>query len=346
MAEAAELRRDMNATPRGSVPLLAVCIPTRNRRAVLEECLASVLPQAEALGIGVCVSDNGSSDDTWQMLETLKGQYTWIQIMRHTRDIGFRDNLTGVVLRARTQYVWPLGDKLVLLPGALEYVVGELRRLQPDALVVSWPNRIVSTGEKTYSTPQLCLVELGWHCTLLGATVLPRQAFIGALHVQPLSKDFSHVVALFGYLASLPAPRVLFSDRTPIRTGQITLESRVQSSWAGSALEVWGRSWYDAVMSLPASYSAGEKLRVIRSHSENTGILSLKGLIRLRALGQLTLRQLNADKVSLRAAVSSPWWSAVIVSVVPSWMLLPVLYVHPRRMLRKIRSGLRSLCGR
>jgi len=343
MAKAVELLCKMDETSDRTTPLLAVCIPTRNRRRTLEACLESVLPQAESLGVGVCVSDNCSSDDTWNALEALKRQYPWMQIMRHMRDIGYRDNLTGVVLSCRAQYVWPMSDKLVLLPGALEFVVAELVRLHPDAVVVNFPGRVVSTVEKVYSAPQFCLTELGWHVTLCGATVLPRQAWIDVLYVQPLSRDFPQVVALFSYLASLSTPQVLFSGRVLVQAEKNGGAGDVGGThyWNGRAVRTWGRNWYDAIMSLPVPYSTEAKLQVIRSHSEHTGILGLVGLIRLRAQGELTLQRLNAEQVPLRAAISVPWWLAVIISVVPPWMMRPVLYVHPRLMLRAMRSRLR-----
>src|SRR5450756_154388 len=145
MAETMEFHREVDPACEQGTRLLTICIPTHNRRLVLEECLESVLPQADALGVGVCVSDNGSSDGTWQVLETLKRQYPWMQITCHTRNIGYRDNLTGAVLSSRAQYVWPMGDKLVLLPGALEFLVAELVRLHPDAVVVNGLGRFAST---------------------------------------------------------------------------------------------------------------------------------------------------------------------------------------------------------
>lgn len=341
MAEHVELLGNVNETENRAAPLLAICIPTHNRRKVLEECLASVLPQADALGIGVCVSDNGSSDGTWQALETLKCQYPWMQIMRHTRDIGFRDNLTCAVLSSRALYVWPMGDKWVLLPGALEFVVAELACLHPDAVVVNSPIQVALTTDKIYSLPQSCLTELGWYTTNLAATVLPRQAFVHALQVKSLNKDFPHVVALFSYLASLPTYQVLFSSRILIQIGKIAIENHVVSSWTGNTLTTFGRNWYDAVMSLPALYSTKDKLQVVRSISEHTPLLGLGCLMRLRAKGELTLQRLNADRVPLGAAISVPWWSAVIISVLPPWMLCPVLYLHPRMLLRTIRRRLR-----
>jgi len=341
MAETVELPRKMDKTPDLDIPLLAVCIPTRNRREVLEECLASVLPQAEVLGVGVCVSDNGSSDGTWQALETLKRQYPWMQIMRHTRDIGPGGNLIGAVLSSRAQYVWPMGDKLILLPGALEFMVADLVRLHPDAVVVNSPGVVGSTVESTYFTAQSCLTDLGWWTTLCGATVVPRQAWIDVLHVQPPSRDFPQVVALFSYLASLSAPQVLFSGRVLIQSGKRAIENHVVSVSLGHALETWGRNWYNVIMNLPALYSVDDKLHVVRSFSQHQGIFGLGGLMRLRAQGQLTLQQLNADQVPLRAAISAPWWSAVAISVVPRWILRSLLYVHPRLMLRAMRTRLR-----
>jgi len=341
MAETVESLDNMNDTDNWATPLLAICIPTHNRREVLEECLESILPQADVLGVGVIVSDNGSSDGTWQALETLKRQYPWMQIMRHTRDIGVRDNLTGAVLSSRAQYVWPIGDKYVLLPGALEFVVAELVRLHPDAVVVNSRDLSVSTVEKVYSDAQVCLTVMGLRTILLGATVLPRQAFVDVLHVQPLSRDFIQVVAFFSYLASLRAPRVLFSGRVLIQVGKSAWENHTASSFEDHRLETCGRNWYDAVMSLPVLYSASDKLQAIRSLSEHDGTLGVLALIVLRWRGQLTLQRLNAEQVPLRAAMSAPWWLAVIISVVPRWMLHLVHCVHPRQTLQAVRRRLR-----
>ena len=341
MAEHVELLGSVNETENRAAPLLAICIPTLNRRIALEECLESVLPQADALGVGVCVSDNSSSDDTWQALETFKRQYPWMQIMRHTRDIGYRDNLTGVVLSSHAHYVWPIGDKLVLLPGALEFVVAELVRLHPDAVVVNIPDEVVSTVERIYSAPQSCLTDLGWYIPLCGATVLPRQAWIDVLHVQPPSRDFPQVVVFFSYLASLRAPRVLFPGRVLIGRGKSAIENHVESSGGDRRLETWGRNWYDAVMSLPALYSTNDKLQAVRSVAEHTRILGLLSLIWLRWQGQLTLQRLNADQVPLRAAVAVPWWSVVIISVLPRSMLSLVHCMHPFRLLRAMQRRLR-----
>jgi len=341
MAEAVEVLGKMGETADGATRLLTICIPTHNRRKALEECLESVLPQADALGVGVCVSDNCSSDGTWQALETLKRQYPWIQIMRHTRDVGYRGNVIGAVLSSHAHYVWPIGDKLVLLPGALKYLISVLVHLHPDAVVVNAPGGIVSTVGKEYSTPQSCLNEAGWWTTLCGATVLPRQAWIDVLHVRPPARDFPQVVALFSYLISLPAPRVLFSGRVLIQEGEIAVENHLVSYSLDHVLEIWGRNWYDAIISLPVAYSTNDKLQVIRSFSEHNGIFGLMGLMRLRARGQLTLPKLNADQMPLRAAVSVPWRLAVIISVAPRWMLRPILSVHPRRILRAMRRTLR-----
>jgi hypothetical protein len=267
--------------------------------------------------------------------------------MRHTRDIGYRDNLTGAVLSSRAHYVWPIKDTLVLLPGALEILVADLVRLHPDAVVVNSPGGPVSTVEKVYSVPS-CLTEDGWWTTLCGATVLPRQAWVESLRLQPVvSRNFPNVVVFFSYLASLSAPQVLFLGRVLVQTQKNGGTGDIGGThhWNGRAMGTWGREWYDAVMSLPALYPTNDKLQVVRSFSEHTGWFSVVGLMRLRVQGELTLRRLNADQVPLRVAISTPWWLAVIISVLPRWILRPLLYVYPhvypRLVLRAMRRRLR-----
>jgi hypothetical protein len=109
----------------------------------------------------------------------------------------------------------------------------------------------------------------------------------------------------------------LFAGRVLIQLGKSADDNHVESSYAERTLGVWGRNWYDAVMSLPAYYSVHDKLQAIRSFSEHTTCLRLEHLMHLRVQGELTFERLRADQVRLRVAISAPWWSAVVISLLP-----------------------------
>jgi glycosyltransferase involved in cell wall biosynthesis len=107
------------------IPLLSVCIPTFNRQDWLAKCLEAVLPQAEALPVGlaeVVVSDNASSDGTWSYLQSLAARHPCLRIHRNPENKG-QGNFDSVVQAATGRYAWLMGDDDAPLSGALEHVV-------------------------------------------------------------------------------------------------------------------------------------------------------------------------------------------------------------------------------
>jgi len=112
-----------------SQPLLSICIPTFNRAALLDVCLASALPQVAALTpwVELVVSDNASSDATQAVLAKYQSRFA-IRISRNSTNIGIIGNITKVASElAAGEFVWLIGDDDVLIAGAVERV---LKRVQ------------------------------------------------------------------------------------------------------------------------------------------------------------------------------------------------------------------------
>lgn len=114
-------------------PLLSICIPTFNRAALLEVCLASVLPQAERWPelAEVIVSDNCSTDETHAVLDKFSERFHFRR-HRNAENIGLLGNITFVPSGlARGDFVWLLGDDDLLAAGAVDQVLGMLQS-SPD----------------------------------------------------------------------------------------------------------------------------------------------------------------------------------------------------------------------
>jgi glycosyltransferase involved in cell wall biosynthesis len=112
-----------------SPPLLSICIPTYNRAALLEVCLASVLPQAAQFSrcVECVISDNASSDNTAEVIERYQRQYP-LRYSRNDTNIGIIGNITKVASElAEGEYVWLLGDDDVMTAGAIERLVAILK---------------------------------------------------------------------------------------------------------------------------------------------------------------------------------------------------------------------------
>jgi glycosyltransferase involved in cell wall biosynthesis len=123
-----------------SEPLLSICIPTFNRAALLEVCLATVLPQAaEFAGEVECVvSDNCSSDHTPAVVASASAQYA-LRSYRNASNIGGIANFTRCASElARGEYVWLIGDDDALCSGAVERILKILRQADaPDMVALN-----------------------------------------------------------------------------------------------------------------------------------------------------------------------------------------------------------------
>ncbi|QDV28030.1 glycosyltransferase family 2 protein [Aureliella helgolandensis] len=141
-------------------PVLSICIPTFSRAHLLEVCLASLLPQVQALTpvVECVVCDNDSTDSTRQVLDKFSDEFS-MRVYRNDSNIGVIGNITRVVAEhARGDYVWVIGDDDVVTAGAVGRIVEFLQaetRLNLLALNVGYlpgdaaPNASAALGGVT-----------------------------------------------------------------------------------------------------------------------------------------------------------------------------------------------------
>lgn len=114
-------------------PWVTVVIPTRNRRALLAETLASVIQQEETRWQAVVV-DDASTDDTWAWLQNLEDPR--ISSLRQAgcqRQAAARNRGLEV---ARGRYCLFLDDDDILWPDALGYLARALERMPPAVAAI------------------------------------------------------------------------------------------------------------------------------------------------------------------------------------------------------------------
>ena len=74
---------------------LSICIPTFNRARYLKNCLQSIISikKPSLLDFQICISDNGSTDNTTEIVEQAKGTFK-IKYHRNNNNIGISKNLS------------------------------------------------------------------------------------------------------------------------------------------------------------------------------------------------------------------------------------------------------------
>jgi glycosyltransferase involved in cell wall biosynthesis len=107
-----------------SLPCVTVCIPTRNRAALLTSAISSVLSQSFGDYI-LLVADNASEDGTEALVRSFTDPR--LRYLRHDADIGPAANFNACLRAAESEHVLMLCDDDVLHPGFLEAAVRVLR---------------------------------------------------------------------------------------------------------------------------------------------------------------------------------------------------------------------------
>ena len=105
----------------------SICIPTYNRAEYLNQCLASLRNLgAMNKNIEICISDNGSEDDTNLIVEKWKSELN-IVYHRFDKNQGIPLNFLKVVSLAKGDYVWLLGDDDIVVPNAVSTIIETLK---------------------------------------------------------------------------------------------------------------------------------------------------------------------------------------------------------------------------
>ncbi|MDD5181726.1 MAG: glycosyltransferase family 2 protein [Candidatus Nanoarchaeia archaeon] len=108
-----------------NVPVLSICIPTFQRKNALEQTLHGLV-ESENLAAGkleICISDNGSTDGTFEMLKRYEKKYKFIHIRKNPKNLGFDSNLLSSLKMARGRYCWGIGDDDTVVPENIQKFV-------------------------------------------------------------------------------------------------------------------------------------------------------------------------------------------------------------------------------
>jgi glycosyltransferase involved in cell wall biosynthesis len=110
-----------------NIPLLSIAIPTWNRANILKICLSKLLPQIlkHRDYIEFIVSDNGSTDDSIEVINSFKESYSSICFTTNQNKIntGYFGNFKKCRELATGKYLWLLSDNDHVTDGILDQII-------------------------------------------------------------------------------------------------------------------------------------------------------------------------------------------------------------------------------
>jgi glycosyltransferase involved in cell wall biosynthesis len=133
-------------TPGGPAPVLSITMPTRNRTALFERALGSVIQATASVAehVEITVSDGSDDDATGKVAERLlatwpgRHRYIW-----NRPGLALVDNLNRAIELATGEWIQQLHDDDYLLPEAGAAMLDAVHRAGPDERVLLFGVRIV-----------------------------------------------------------------------------------------------------------------------------------------------------------------------------------------------------------
>ncbi len=122
--------RSDNAKLLAKIITLTIAIPTFNRSGYLDINLTHLCPQLKELQEGdveLLISDNGSPDETQEVIRRHSENGCRIRYVRNATNVGSDRNIAQCFQMAAGRYVLLLGDDDLLLDGALQKIVRVLK---------------------------------------------------------------------------------------------------------------------------------------------------------------------------------------------------------------------------
>lgn len=289
--------------------LLSIAIPTYNRSDILRENLQAILPQLLKHRISVYVSDDGSDEHTLLLIEELRIEYPLLVYRKNNPRLGHDANFFATLAMPDTEYVWYLGDSLYFAPGTLAKILDALADTRPDFCFLNAyaPNGVTRIIDGNAVHP--FLLDRTWYLTLSGATIYGRAS--RELYISENRrnnwKNFPQLGLILETCAQGPR-RLLWID-TPV----LKYNRKKSSYWLKSAFSVFVKDWSALIRSFPSLYNSEEQDRVIRSHGLNTRLFGLVNLVYLRAVGALTMEELDLHARDFTiASPISPLWARLV----------------------------------
>lgn len=155
-------------------PFLSICIPTRNGAEWLPKAIEQITRDPyfrESKLVELVISDNCSTDDTEQVVESYKRRFPdLIQYSRTPFDIEDK-NFEKVLRMGRGEHLKLLNDSFAIRPGFLKPFVGLLQALDSSRPVVFIVNEKTPDGEKPIRTGQGVdnfINSVSYKCTWIG----------------------------------------------------------------------------------------------------------------------------------------------------------------------------------
>ena len=135
---------------------IAVVTLNWNGKSVLNDMIASLLPQIESTGARLVVFDNCSTDGSDELALEKYGHYDWFSLEKADENLGFAAGANKVIGNISDDIIVLVNNDTVFLPGSLSELLAGLQRHSDAGMVgprLLWQDRTLQPSMRDFPFP-------------------------------------------------------------------------------------------------------------------------------------------------------------------------------------------------
>ncbi|MDF2553888.1 MAG: glycosyl transferase family 2 [Chryseobacterium sp.] len=256
---------------------LAIAIPTYNRAFILDENLRYIIKEIKKYKIPIYISDDSNNDDTEKIINIIKSEYPFIYYFKNDKSLGHDKNCLYTMSLPKEDYIWYLGDSMMIVEGALTKIMEIIDNRKYDFLTLNAVGRSLSVKSKEYHNPHTIMDEIGWHLTLTGSTIYKKSS----LNLNNLNLEKCENFPQLALVLKDFRNKELFWLNDKL----IVSNAKKKSYWQNNILKVFIDDYHKTL-----EYVFGNKpqnLEWVFQHMDKSQLFSYFQLLKLRTVGSL-----------------------------------------------------------
>lgn len=154
--------------------ILTIAIPTYNRSAILKKSLLRLMTEINGIEdkITVLISDNNSEDETKQVVSEFSSFGIELIYNRNNKNLGPDGNFIYCFKRAKTKYVWLLGDDDLIKLNGLKKIVQILDNYNPGLIHLSKTKRSIESEYSVINNTSIFISKVSFWITFISSNIV------------------------------------------------------------------------------------------------------------------------------------------------------------------------------
>ncbi|WP_353149314.1 glycosyltransferase [Chryseobacterium sp.] len=273
--------------------ILSISIPTYNRAEILEDNLNLIIEECRPHNVGIYIFDDSTNNKTELLISKLTKSYPYIFYTKNNPRLGHDKNCIKCLSVPDQQYIWYLGDSMIISNESVAKVLDVIKNSSPDFICFKEKNRNIDIQSKVYDNAEDIFTDLAWHLTMTGVTVYKKSSLDFQDFRVERFINFPQLAIIFCNFEKSGSKLYWIADCL------IYGNLKKKSYWSSMVFKVFFNDLKNTFKNLPQNFSISLIDTVIRKHSINSKLFSYHGVVRMKIDNGLNYRTFIDNKKNI-----------------------------------------------